>query len=383
MKARDFLDEKRRKKKRSKSRTAYGGYWFPGFGYYSDGSGDSGGDGGGGESIYEGGWDTEVTQSTVITPQVVKAALVAAEQFTRDFNRWLIANNQPEVKMSAPLGSSAYHEKDEPGKVYGDVDLQMIAPPLERQTASQHAGHWNSLIDQFLASSRPKYVHSAKNGHVIFQIGTDAYVQVDMIWAPPDLANWARWRTTPQQGLKGAIYGNLFSTLGEIMDMSIQHAGVQMKIKDGAPINFQRGRSYDEIKTFSTSPETFALDTLKGLYSIMFPESRDIKVASLLRKYPGVDTKNIQAQTLVNSIRGLADSFELNNMYGRFNLSRFSNQQEFIEAFLQHYEKKTMDAVASTKFDKAATPQAIARAEDAKSKLTQGLEQIRSMFKDK
>ena len=333
--------------------------------------------------LTEGGWDTEVTQSTVINPQVVKAALSAAEQFTRDFNRWLVANKQPEVKMSAPLGSSAYHEKDEPGKVYGDVDLQMIAPPLERQTASQYAGHWNSLIDQFLTSSRPKYVHSAKNGHVIFQIGADAYVQVDMIWAPPDLANWARWRTTPQQGLKGAIYGNLFSTLGEIMDMSIQHAGVQMKIKDGTPINFQRGRNYDEIKTFSTNPETFALDTLKGLYTIMFPESRDIKVAPLLRKYPGVDTKDIQAQTLVNSIRGLADSFELNNMYGRYNLSKFGNQQEFIQAFLQHYEKKTMDAVASTKFDKAATPQAIARAEDAKAKLTQGLDLIRSMFKDK
>ena len=225
MKARDFLDEKRQKKKRSRSRTAYGGYWFPGFGYYGDSSGDGGGDGSGGENIHEGGWDTEVTQSTVITPQVVKAALGAAEQFTRDFNRWLVANKQPEVKMSAPLGSSAYHEKDEPGKVYGDVDLQMIAPPVERQTASQHAGHWNSLIDQFLASSRPKYVHSAKNGHVIFQIGADAYVQVDMIWAPPDLANWARWRTTPQQGLKGAIYGNLFSTLGEIMSSDFDASG--------------------------------------------------------------------------------------------------------------------------------------------------------------
>lgn len=335
------------------------------------------------ELVNEGGWDTEVTQSTVITPQVVKAALAMAAQFTKDFNKWLVANGHPEVTISAPLGSSAYHDKDPTDKVYGDVDLQMIAEPAEGQTASQYAGYWNALANDFVETSHPRYVHSVKNGHVIFQLSPDAYVQVDMIWAQPKLANWARWRTTPEQGVKGSIYGNLFSTLGEVMDMSIQHAGVQMKIKNGSPINFQRGRTFDEIKTFSTNIETFALDMFNGLYQLMFPESGTPKVSPLLKQNPGVDVKNIRAERLVNAIKGLADSFEMNDMFGRFNLSKFSNKQEFISAFLQHYEKKTIDAAGSTKFDKAATPQAIARAEDAKQKLMQGLAKIKTMFQDK
>ena len=56
MRATEFITE--RKKKRIK-KTKLGRYFFPGFAYYGgSGEGDSGGDGGGGESMYEG---TEVS----------------------------------------------------------------------------------------------------------------------------------------------------------------------------------------------------------------------------------------------------------------------------------------------------------------------------------
>lgn len=48
MRATEFITE--RKRKRKKSRRAYGGYFFPGYAFF--GGGDSGGDGGG-ESMYE------------------------------------------------------------------------------------------------------------------------------------------------------------------------------------------------------------------------------------------------------------------------------------------------------------------------------------------
>jgi len=52
MRANEFITERKRKRKRS--RRAYGGYFYPGFGYGNDSSGDAGGgDGGGGESMYE------------------------------------------------------------------------------------------------------------------------------------------------------------------------------------------------------------------------------------------------------------------------------------------------------------------------------------------
>ena len=51
MRANEFITE--RKRKRKKSRRAYGGYFYPGFGYGDNSSGEGGGDGGGGESMYE------------------------------------------------------------------------------------------------------------------------------------------------------------------------------------------------------------------------------------------------------------------------------------------------------------------------------------------
>jgi AraC-like DNA-binding protein len=50
MRANEFITE--RKKKR-KSNRAYGGYFYPGYGYGDNSSGEAGGDGGGGESMYE------------------------------------------------------------------------------------------------------------------------------------------------------------------------------------------------------------------------------------------------------------------------------------------------------------------------------------------
>jgi hypothetical protein len=51
MRATEFITERKRKKQR-KSRRAYGGYFYPGFGYGDNSSGEGGGDGGG-ESVNE------------------------------------------------------------------------------------------------------------------------------------------------------------------------------------------------------------------------------------------------------------------------------------------------------------------------------------------
>lgn len=51
MRSREFITERKRKRKKKSRR--YGGYWYPGFAYGSSESGSEGGDGGGGESIQE------------------------------------------------------------------------------------------------------------------------------------------------------------------------------------------------------------------------------------------------------------------------------------------------------------------------------------------
>jgi hypothetical protein len=58
MRANEFVTERKRKRK---SKRAYGGYFYPGFGYGDNSSGE-GGDGGGGESMYESAFDELVKE---------------------------------------------------------------------------------------------------------------------------------------------------------------------------------------------------------------------------------------------------------------------------------------------------------------------------------
>jgi len=55
MRATEFITERKKKRRKTKSRRAYGGYFFPGYAFFGagDSSGDFGGDGGGGESVNE------------------------------------------------------------------------------------------------------------------------------------------------------------------------------------------------------------------------------------------------------------------------------------------------------------------------------------------
>lgn len=325
--------------------------------------------------LNEGGWETKITQGTTITPAVVGSALKAVQSFITGFNSWLSSNGHQTVSVGHPLGSTAYHANDPEDSRYGDIDLQMIAPDVEgAATPSQFSAHWNRLLDTYISTNSPKGIYDqgkASNGHVVFDLGNNAYVQVDLLWTKPSLSQWMRYRMTPAKGIKGATYGNLFSTLGEIMHLSIQSAGVQMKIKDGDPVPFAKSRKYSSLETLTTDIENFGVDILKALYSRMHPNDTgsDLIIDPLLLANPGVDPDDITAVRMVNLIKGLGKSFEANGMFGKFNLKDISSYDQFIAAFKSHYMDKIRDAVSATKFDKAESPEARTRAEDTKTKL--------------
>jgi hypothetical protein len=325
--------------------------------------------------LQEGGWDSTVTQSTVITPSIVRSALDIVKLFTADFNSWLTQQGVDTVQVGHPLGSTAWHSQDQEDKVYGDIDLQMVAAPVDiADTPSKFSGYWNKLLDQYIAEKKPNMIYDTgkpSGGHIVVSLGNDQYVQVDMIWTEASLSSWARYRMTPAHNIKGATYGNLFSTLGEIMHMSIQSAGVQMKIKDGEPVPFSRSRKFDKLETLTTNIERFGLDIVKQLYKKMYPgkDTAQIKIDPLLRKRPGIDINEITAANLVSVVKGVGRTFELNNMYGRYNLKDIANYEDFVHKFKEHYMEKLHAAIGATKFDKAETPEAKARADDVKEKL--------------
>lgn len=330
--------------------------------------------------IVEGGWGTTKTQSTVLHPHIVGTALKIVDQFVRDFNSWLAKKRIPPVRRGHPTGSSAYHETDvqhDPEKIYGDIDLQMIGVESAGQSHSQFSGLWNNLADEFINTGLDYVTVGNDPGHPIFQIGPNQYVQIDFMWHPERLAHWGRARATPEHGVKGLLTGNMYSVLGELLGMSIQHAGVQLKVVDGQPVPFskQKGTS---IVTISTNPETFILDLFK--YLARMQGIRNPRVDPELKKSPGVDVNDIKISRLVNGVRGFAASCELNGMFGHGVLLPYSSAQDFINKFWQRYEGKAMADVAGKKRDKAATTEAQARAEADRQKILSGLEYVRGFF---
>lgn len=335
------------------------------------------------EFIIEGGWATTVTQGTVITPAVVKQALSIIQQFTQDFNVWLADKGLPQVQVGRPTGSSAYHDVDPEDKVYGDIDLQMIAPEVEsNQSQSQFSGYWNKLADEFVKHRNLSYVHptESKIGHPIIEVAKDKYVQIDFMWHPPKLADWGAARVTPERGVKGLLHGNMFSALGEILDMSIQHAGVQLKVVDNQRVPFSK-RKDTQTLTISSSPDTFILDILKWI-----AERQGITkpvVSKELAANPGTNIKDVKIASLVKGVRGFAQSAEANNMFGKGDLANFVNAQDFLGKFIQQYRSKAEADIAGAKRDKAATPDAIARANADREKVQKGLAMVMDLFAGK
>lgn len=332
-----------------------------------------------------GGWNSTVTQGTIITPAVVKAALIQVTNLITGFNHWLIKAGQGTVVIGSPLGSTSYYDVDPDDQTYGDIDLQIVAPGTEEaKTPSQFSTHWNKLLDQYLGETKPTLVYNQGKdcgGHVVLSLDDGMYVQIDLLWSEEKLSKWMRYRMTPARGIKGAAYGNLFSTLGEIMGISIQSAGVQMKIKDGMPVPFSKSRKYDELVTLTTDIENLGTQMVTRLYQRMHTKSeQQLTMDPLLVANPGIDLNNISVERMVKMIKGIGKTFAANSMFGRYNLRDISSYEDFIITFKTHYMDKIKDAILATKFDKAETPEAIARAQDVKDKLLSHAGSIVAVF---
>lgn len=336
------------------------------------------------ELLIEGGWDTTLTQQTVLKPAIVGQALKVVDKFVVDFNKFLKQKGVEPVARGRPTGSSAYHEKDivsDPDKIYGDIDLQMIAPSIDSASYGQFATYWNNLADEFVKTGSTPYIDTSesKPGHPIVKIGPADYVQVDFMWHEQKMAKWGATRVTPEHGVKGLLSGNMYSVTGELLDMSIQHAGVQLKVIDNQRVAFGKQKGTQTV-TVTSTPETWIYDIFKYEAKQSGLDPASVKIDPLLKQNPGTNIDNVKISIMANGIKGLARSFEMNNMFKTSNLSKFNSADDFLSQWLARYEEKAMADVNAKKREKAATPQAIARAEDDKKKVLTGLETVKGYF---
>jgi hypothetical protein len=333
--------------------------------------------------ICEGGWDSIATQNTVIHPSTVRAGLVQMKKFIAGFNKFLKAKGIPPVSIGKLTGSSAYYDVDPEETIYGDIDLQIIAPimpDLANATTATMQGWWYRLEDEYVRAN-PNIVHPESSpGHPILNVGKDEWAQIDMMMHPVPLAAWGAARVIPERGVKGLLHGNMFSVFGELLMMSVQHAGAQLKVKDNKRSPYSTTRKYDQLVTVTTDPETFVLDVFN--YEAKELGIKKPKIAPLLKQHPGKNLEDVKIQNLVNAVKGFAESCEINGMFGQGALAQYTSAQDFINKFWQVYEGKAMKDINASKRDKAqGNPEAEARAEQDKQKVMKGLEYVRGMFK--
>jgi len=135
-----------------------------------------------------------------------------------------------------------------------------------------------------------------------------------------------------------------------------------------------------ELVTLTTDIENFVLDIFK--HEAEMAGIQNPKISGLLKQYPGSDVDEIKISNLAKAIKGMAESFQMNNMYGKGDLANYRNKIDFLNRFWENYESKAVKEINAKKRDKASTPEAIARAEEDKRKIMQGLDYVKAMFAD-
>ena len=332
--------------------------------------------------LIEGGWASSLTQDTKLTPEVVKECVGLYKKFVSDFNKFLKGKGEEEVEEGEPIGSAHYYERDAketPEKEYGDVDMLFYIPRIEGVTDNANKNKYKDLIKEFLQGKDD--VQTENGNFLIFKLPNGGYAQIDLVMAYSDSKDWARGRMTPERGLKGAIGGTLYSSLAEVLDLSINISGVEAKVKDGVPVSFRRGK-VDRIDTVSRDISNFGMDICKYYYKVVTgKDPKEMKVGPKLKKNPGMDPKNVRNEDIALMVKGVGETLQLNGLFGKANLSDIESYSDFINQISQVYREKMLTGIESSKFEKASGPEGERKAKEAKEKLTKGMEQVLQYLK--
>jgi hypothetical protein len=331
--------------------------------------------------LLEGGWATTVTQQTKITPVTVREVLEIMALLTQEFNQWLRHHDHAPgvVELGSPTGSGYYHKQDPDHKEYGDVDLQMIAPNPWGHSHSTYSSEWNHLWDEWVARHQPPQVNLTHStpGHPILEMQDGGLVQVDFMWHQPAHAEWGLARSVPPRGIKGLLNGNMFSVLGSMLNMSLQHSGAQVKVDaQGESVPFSKKKGVT-LKTITHDPHHLFLDLLS--YLLKKPMSQ-LKIPHLLTHAPGVQWPNPDIKVLIHGIQGLAQAITLNQGWAKHELKSYASEQEFKNEFWRQYEAKALQEINNPKRLKAETPTAQARAQRDMASIQQGLLMVKKIW---
>jgi len=304
------------------------------------------------QPVTEGGWASAKTQNTVITPQVVEAVVAIMKGFEQQFNKFLQQKNLPSIEVGHPCGSATYYERDlaqQPDKHYGDVDIHFYIPQMPGMNNHQTVMLFANAVKEFCDMSQAYETDNGKN--VVVKIGENDYVQVDLVISYSKLKHLGK-ALAPEWNVKGVLSTSLYSALAEALHLSIGSHGVQAKILNGERVKFTTMKGV-ELHHVTDSTDSWAIDIAAYLGCKKF--------SPRLKQYPGL-IGEVRVADIVNSVRGIAESLELNGIM---------SANELLTSIKQIYLGKIEKTIHSSKFDKASSPAAVAKAEETKQLLAQ------------
>jgi len=350
------------------------------------------------EFINEGGWSTTKTQGTTITPKVIAEVVKILDGISKGFNSHLASIDLPSLDFMKPIGSGTWWKEDvenNPDKTYGDVDYLLAYPTLkltekgERENEIATVKLYNSELMTWLSKAKIKEVDLEESKKVssdtalklivTFPIGdTDGYVQVDLVVTHKDYSAWSVFRLTPIRNVKGFVLGNLYSSFGEVLDISIQPRGVRAKF-EGEIMQPYSKRANVEERVISADAKTFMDDIAKFFwFQSQGAEGKPYEPAPSLKNWRGVDPNNPKMEDFCQGIRGVAETLEKLGEFGT--TLKYKSASEFLKAVIDQYEKKMMKQYNDSKFNKAESPEAKATVEKIRKMITEYVSKAKSLL---
>lgn len=333
--------------------------------------------------LFEGGWSTTKTQETVITPTVIADVVKILTGVGEGFNNHLRELELPSLDFLKPIGSGTWWEedvKDQPNKTYGDVDFMVAYPTLkltagkDREDEIATVKLYNQELMLWLETDKIKGIDIEESKAissdssiklvVITEMpnGKKGYVQVDMVVTHKEYQEWSVFRMTPIRNVKGFVLGNLYSSFGEVLDLSIQARGVRAKF-EGEIMRPYSKRANVEERMISSNAQTFMVDICRFFWEKA--NSDKPFTDTPIESWKGMNQKSPRMEDLCDGIKAAADTL---SSLGEFGTTiKYKTSSELLNAVITQYEKKMMSTYNSTKFDKAKSPAAIAAMDKIKS----------------
>jgi predicted ABC-type ATPase len=346
------------------------------------------------QRLNEGGFRSEKTQSTAITPALIKETLNMYHILIDEFNKWMMSSSEAKtildtlnkkskkytieelqpIKALQPIGSGTHFEKDledSPDKTYGDIDI-LTSFPLTKEEALNDPYKlkvrqvYRQLFLSFMKLKKPNNVNVEETfdeqdvnrtgpyTYVIFDLPGDRAVQVDMVVTYHPFQEWSITRFAPERGIKGFTIGKMYSTLAKYIGISFESEGAVARLK-GGKIHVGPKDKDTTFELVTLDFKNFLVDSLNYLAKI---HGETPSYDPLLKKFTGVDPSNVNMVDFLKGIVGFAKSLEKSNLlrYAKNNQGNpFTSASEFIDEYKNQF-KFYMDKKASAgKFDKAKT----------------------------